>query len=373
LNFARILGAVVISTMLALRLSPVAGQGVACVGDCASDGQVTVDEIILGVSIALGEADLESCLKFDSTQDGSVTVDEILASVTAALGGCVVDENQAPVTSDLPDYRTYVGQPVAIPLPGSDPDGDTLTFAATGLPGGAVVDPLTGILSWTPESNDIGPYTIDYTVMDDGSPQLSAGGRLQLEVMYADACLALECDPATGCTAMPLGIEVDCCPAPPVERIVNPLEDCPGGGRIEVGRNFEGFGPMQNCDVLPMASMAQGRTTTKMHIAARCINNTRAVSLRVQLYTPTVVLVNSTFPNIPFPTLENGFAGRDNQTFGINDSTVPPEEFEGEEAQLLITVQDADGIFLERSLRVRLSLSSSTDLPDDENSPDSPD
>lgn len=359
--------------MLALRLSPALGQGgLPCVGDCADDGQVTVDEIILGVSIALGQSDLETCLMFDSTHDGSVTVDEILASVTAALDGCVVEENQAPVTSDLPDYRTYVGQPVAIPLPGSDPDGDTLAFAASGLPEGAVVDEQTGILSWTPESNDIGPYAIEYTVTDDRSPPLSAGGRLLLQVMNANACLALQCDPATGCTAMPLEIETNCCEAPPVERIVDPLEDCPGGARLEIGRNASGFGALQDCDVLPMATMGQGGTTTKMHIAARCINNSRAVSLRVELRTPTVVLVRVTQPNIPFPALENGFAGRRNQTYAIDDSTVPPEEFEGQEAQLVVAVGDVDGVFLERTLRVRLSLASYSDLPDDESSPDRP-
>jgi hypothetical protein len=235
-----------------------------------------------------------------------------------------------------------------------------------------MLDPQTGVLSWTPQSNNIGPYSIQYTVTDDGLPQLSSSGSLQLEVMSADACLALECDPATGCTAMPLAIEFDCCSAPPVERLSRPLEDCPGGARIEVGRNFSGFGPIQNCDLLPLASMAQGRTTTKMHIAARCIRNDRAVSMRVQLFTPTVVLVNITQPNLPFPTLENGFAGRRNQTYAIDDSTVPPEEFEGAEAQLLVTVQDADGIFLERSFRVRLTLNAAEDLPDDENSPDSP-
>jgi len=56
-------------------------------GDCSGDGEVTVDEIIMGVRIALGEAAVEDCLQADGDGDGEVTVDELLAMVGAALGG----------------------------------------------------------------------------------------------------------------------------------------------------------------------------------------------------------------------------------------------------------------------------------------------
>lgn len=59
-----------------------------CVGDCNSDGEVTVDEIITGVNIALGTASVANCLAFDNNADGQITVDEILTGVTNALTGC---------------------------------------------------------------------------------------------------------------------------------------------------------------------------------------------------------------------------------------------------------------------------------------------
>lgn len=59
-----------------------------CTGDCDGSGDVTVDELITGVSIALGTAALESCPAFDLVDDGAVTVDEILTAVNAALIGC---------------------------------------------------------------------------------------------------------------------------------------------------------------------------------------------------------------------------------------------------------------------------------------------
>lgn len=334
---------------------------VPCVGDCAIDGSVTVDEIVIGVSIALGQSTIERCVMFDRSRDGVVTVDEILAAVAAALGGCRA--NQAPVTDDLPTYRTYAGEQIRIVLPGSDPDGDTIAFGGEGLPLGALVDPVTGVLSWVPQAEDVGSYAIEYSVTDDGLPPLSATATVALEVMRADACLALECDPATGCTSMPLELDVDCCPAPPEVRHPEPLPDCPQGAMVALGRNFEGFGPLENCDILPLASQGQGGTVLNINIAARCIRTDVAVSMRVQLFTADNVLVNLTQSTGSFQPADNGFVAQ-RRRFGVDDRTVEPELFEGDEAQLVVTVQDGDGLYLEKTIRVLLTLGVEPDLPD---------
>ncbi len=60
----------------------------ACVGDCDGSGQVTVDEIIVMVNIALGTADIAQCPVADPNADGQVSVDEIVTAVNAALNGC---------------------------------------------------------------------------------------------------------------------------------------------------------------------------------------------------------------------------------------------------------------------------------------------
>jgi hypothetical protein len=59
-----------------------------CAGDCNVSGDVTVDEILILVNIALGDAGVQSCAAGDTNQDGAITVDEILAAVTGALHGC---------------------------------------------------------------------------------------------------------------------------------------------------------------------------------------------------------------------------------------------------------------------------------------------
>jgi len=59
-----------------------------CAGDCDLNGAVSVDELLVGVNIALGNLPVERCTTFDADGDGNVTVDEILAAVNNALSSC---------------------------------------------------------------------------------------------------------------------------------------------------------------------------------------------------------------------------------------------------------------------------------------------
>ena len=59
-----------------------------CVGDCDGDGQVTVDEIITLIDVALGSAAITQCEPGDSNHDGHISIDEILTAVENALNGC---------------------------------------------------------------------------------------------------------------------------------------------------------------------------------------------------------------------------------------------------------------------------------------------
>lgn len=61
-----------------------------CAGDCDGSGQVTVDEIVRLVNIALGNGATSDCAPGDVNHDGHITVDEIVKAVDNALGGCGV-------------------------------------------------------------------------------------------------------------------------------------------------------------------------------------------------------------------------------------------------------------------------------------------
>jgi hypothetical protein len=59
-----------------------------CPGDCNGDLAVSVEELVLGIQIALGSTELPDCQSFDANHDQSVSVDELVTAVTHALVGC---------------------------------------------------------------------------------------------------------------------------------------------------------------------------------------------------------------------------------------------------------------------------------------------
>jgi len=94
-----------------------------CIGDCDSGGTVTVDELIVGVNIALGDRDISACQPMDGDGGGSVTVDELLAAVNVVLLGC----SAATETPEATPSETPSPDPTATSTP------EVLTFCD--LPG----------------------------------------------------------------------------------------------------------------------------------------------------------------------------------------------------------------------------------------------
>jgi cysteine-rich repeat protein len=77
--------AVVLAALLSLVPAPAAAQ---CPGDCDGDNRVAINELIVGVNIALGSQPISTCPAFDINGDGSVSIAELILAVNSALNGC---------------------------------------------------------------------------------------------------------------------------------------------------------------------------------------------------------------------------------------------------------------------------------------------
>jgi large repetitive protein len=97
---------------------------------------------------------------------------------TATVTVTVSPVNDAPTTVGLPNQNGDDGTSVSIPTASafSDPDGNPLTFTATGLPPVLTIDPVTGVISGTlaPESSQNGPYVVTVTATDPSGAQVTA-------------------------------------------------------------------------------------------------------------------------------------------------------------------------------------------------------
>ena len=124
--------------------------------------------------------------------------------------------NAAPTSTPLATQTASDGQPVSFPVGSSfsDPDGDPLSFSATGLPAGLSIDPATGTISGTLGRSASQPgggvYDIVVTA-DDGF-----GGRASatLRLTVANVAPAANGDTATtsedtAVTIAPLGNDTD--------------------------------------------------------------------------------------------------------------------------------------------------------------------
>jgi bacillolysin len=76
------------NTQTSTLTQPRTATRVPCIGDCDANGAVSVNELVQGVSIALGERPTADCSALDSNSDGHVSIEELVAAVREALQGC---------------------------------------------------------------------------------------------------------------------------------------------------------------------------------------------------------------------------------------------------------------------------------------------
>src|SRR5215475_3448314 len=80
-----ILTVAVTALVLVLTGAPARAQ---CVGDCNGNGSVEINELIIGVNIALGNLPVSQCPSFDCDNTGTVPINCLIQGVNNALNGC---------------------------------------------------------------------------------------------------------------------------------------------------------------------------------------------------------------------------------------------------------------------------------------------
>jgi MYXO-CTERM domain-containing protein len=94
----------------------------------------------------------------------SVTASDGSLSSAAQAVRITVAPNNAPTVNVIPNQSARVGQTVSFVAAATDPEGDPVSFAATGLPAGATFT-AAGAFSW-PNAAPAGSYTVSVTATD---------------------------------------------------------------------------------------------------------------------------------------------------------------------------------------------------------------
>jgi hypothetical protein len=97
----------------------------------------------------------------------------------------VQDVNQAPGISSVAPATAKTGQPFTYQVQASDPDsGDMLEYLLISGPAGMSMDPESGLISWTPDNEQEGTYSVSLQVRDAGG--LSSNQAFDVSVSAVD-------------------------------------------------------------------------------------------------------------------------------------------------------------------------------------------
>jgi hypothetical protein len=88
-----------------------------CPADCGDDGEVTLDELVVGAGIASGSQRIERCAAIDTNRDGLVGIDELVFAVAIAMNGCP-PVLEAEFTAS-PCFTNSEGETQCFPIRGS--------------------------------------------------------------------------------------------------------------------------------------------------------------------------------------------------------------------------------------------------------------
>ncbi|MEM9158679.1 MAG: putative Ig domain-containing protein [Verrucomicrobiota bacterium] len=112
-----------------------------------------------------------------------------LASSVSTFTITVFNVNQAPVLKKPVDRILSEGDSLFIGFSASDADGDALSYRAEGLPAGAELNPLTGVLSWTAGYDQNGSYEVEVFASDGMS---ESSESFTLEVLNVNGQVAFD-------------------------------------------------------------------------------------------------------------------------------------------------------------------------------------
>src|SRR6185436_2645048 len=70
-----------------------------CAGDCDDSGDVTVNEVVKTVNVALGTMGMTECANVDMNADDRAGIDEVVGAVDNSIHGCNCDAGRKPFTS----------------------------------------------------------------------------------------------------------------------------------------------------------------------------------------------------------------------------------------------------------------------------------
>jgi hypothetical protein len=122
-------------------------------------------------------------LKYTGVEDSGAQTSFVLDDVALTVSGGTTGQN--PAVTNPGSQTSTVGTAVSLHIAATDPQGDPLTYSATGLPAGLSINGSTGVVSGTPTTASTASVTV--TATDPGNNAGSATFGWTVSPAGADA------------------------------------------------------------------------------------------------------------------------------------------------------------------------------------------
>jgi len=126
------------------------------------NASLAVDPVNAGIVHFTFAPDYEQAATYDFT----FTVSDGFLSSSASSRITVGNTNRAPVLDPITDKTMNEGETLSFAVSGSDPDNDSISFNATGLPANATFDPATKTFTFNPDFDQAGDFVVKFQVSD---------------------------------------------------------------------------------------------------------------------------------------------------------------------------------------------------------------
>ncbi|MCD4703259.1 MAG: putative Ig domain-containing protein [Methanosarcinaceae archaeon] len=172
------------------------------------------------------------------TMSFTVTDGYLNDSETATI--TVASLNNAPVMGSIGSQAVEEVSTLSFTVSGSDADGDSLTYSAADMPGGASLDTTTGVFSWTPAEGQAGTYTVSFTVTDGALSDTESATIVVSELNHAPVMGSISSQSVVEASALSFtvsGSDVD------GDNLVYSATDMPEGANFDTATGVFGWIP----------------------------------------------------------------------------------------------------------------------------------
>lgn len=162
-------------------------------GATGTDSTTTPEEYTEVEDLDLSDYDGQTILiRFSAdleTGNHDIPGDLFIIDDVTVTGDLVSSGNNPPSITSTAITSAVEDQTYTYDVEATDPDtGDTLTYSLTTKPDGMSIDSSTGIITWTPNEDQIGNNDVVVVVVDDGTPPEPKAQSFTVLVRPDDVC-----------------------------------------------------------------------------------------------------------------------------------------------------------------------------------------